>query len=300
LHRSSTTPFLFRDLCGEIQLASKIIMAALPDTIGLVGVGTIGSAMIRGLCRGEGKRPNVIISPRGQAKAAALAAEFPDLVKIAGSNQEVVDAVPCVIIAVLPKQAEEVMSELKFKEGQQVLSVIATLRIDRLRELASPATEVAIGVPLPAVAHRKGATLLMPAVPFAKTIYDELGTCVAVDDETMFKRMQCMTALMGDFYKRQLTAQQWLEEHSIPAEKASAWIGSIFATMAADSAEAGPETLKHLVEEQTPGGVNELVWRGQEEDKNYESMRYALDQVHVRLMTGQTDASLAPAAQRKP
>mmetsp|Transcript_1500 Transcript_1500/g.2035 ORF Transcript_1500/g.2035 Transcript_1500/m.2035 type:complete len:277 (+) Transcript_1500:64-894(+) len=274
-------------------------MSAMPESIGLVGVGTIGSSMIRGLCKMEGAKPKFIISPRGAAKAQALKEEFPDLITIAGSNQEVVEAVKCVIIAVLPKQVDEVLKELTFRPEQQVLSVIASLPYNSLKEAIVPATECAVGVPLPAVARRQGATLVMPQVDFAKAIFDALGTCVAVDEEKEFKRMQVMCGMMGDFYKRQLTAQEWLVEHGVDKSQAGAWIGAIFATMAADSSRAEADTLQKLVEEQTPGGVNELVWKGQEEDGVYTSMRYAMDQAHVRFVSGKNDADLAPAAMRK-
>lgn len=38
---------------------------------------------------------------------------------------------------------------------------------------------------------------------------------MAVEDESKFRRLLCMTCLMGDFYKRQLSAQEWLKSHGI-------------------------------------------------------------------------------------
>ncbi|CAK0812633.1 unnamed protein product, partial [Prorocentrum cordatum] len=241
----------------------------------------------------------VVLGPRGAAKAAALAAEFPGTARVAGSNQEVVDAVDCVVVAVLPRQAEEVLRALTFREGQQVLSLVATLPPSRLRELAAPAAEVAVAVPLPAVARRQGATLLIPPVPFAQAVFAPLGSCVSVDDEAQFRRLQSVTALMGDFYaRRQLTVQQWLVSHGVPEAQAAAWVGADFATMAADSAGAGAGTLAALVAEQTPGGMNEMVPR-EEADGSYQSLLYSLDAVHRRFATGKADPELAPAVKRQ-
>lgn len=281
-------------------MAADSAAAALPATIGVVGVGTIASAVVRGLCSpgGPSPPPKFVLSPRGAAKAAALAQEFPASVRVAGSNQEVVDAVDCVIVAVLPKQAEDVLTSLTFREGQQVLSLIAIVKLARLKEIVAPATECAIGVPLPAVAQRRGATLLIPSRPFARNIFNILGSCVVAEDEAHFKRMQCITALMGDLYKRQLTAQEWLESHGVPRPDAAAWVGASFATMAADSSRPGPDTFERLVAEQTPGGLNEMTWRGQEEDGNYKAIKYSLDAVHHRLITGTVDPELVPAAKR--
>eukprot|EP00429_Kryptoperidinium_foliaceum_P029871 CAMPEP_0176134832 /NCGR_PEP_ID=MMETSP0120_2-20121206/68380_1 /TAXON_ID=160619 /ORGANISM="Kryptoperidinium foliaceum, Strain CCMP 1326" /LENGTH=271 /DNA_ID=CAMNT_0017470493 /DNA_START=21 /DNA_END=833 /DNA_ORIENTATION=- len=266
--------------------------SGVPETIGVVGVGTISSAMVRGLCSPGGPQPKIVLCPRNAAKAAALQSEFPDLVRIAGSNQEVVDAADYLILALLSNNAEEVLGGLTFRPGQGILSVIAALPMPRLQELVSPATDCAIGIPLPAVAKRRGASLLMPKQPAAQAIFDALGTCVVAEVEAEFKRMLCLTALMGDFYKRQLTAQDWMVSHGVPKESAAAWTGAIFATMAADSGAPGPTGLADLVAEQTPGGLNEMVWRGQDADRNYDAVVDSLDAVHNRITTGSWDPDL--------
>jgi len=145
----------------------------LPSTLGLVGVGTIGSSLIRGLLAPGGSLstlPRVVLSPRGAAKAAELARDFPSHVVVAKSNQEVVDVADCVIIAVLFKQVEEVMKSLAFREGQKVVTLVAGLLPKRLQELSSPASDCVSAIPLPAVARRAGSTLLTPPRPWAQAV----------------------------------------------------------------------------------------------------------------------------------
>merc|ERR1712070_425612 len=103
---------------------------------------------------------------------------------------------------------------------------------------------------------------------------------------------------MGDFYKRQLTAQDWIVAAGVDKAKAAAYTGAIFATMAADSADASAETLAHLVAEQTPGGLNEMVWKDQEADGSYESLTHALNSAHYRFSNGKVDPELTPASKR--
>merc|ERR1711972_263909 len=88
---------------------------------------------------------------------------------------------------------------------------------------------------------------------------------------------------MGDFYKRQLTIQQWVTSHGVDTDKAAAYIGALFATFAADSAKAGPGTFEEKVAEQTPGGTNEMVWKEQEAAGVYAAMNRSLDAVYHRL-----------------
>jgi len=179
-----------------------------------------------------------VLSPRGAAKAKELAAAFPEHVTVAASNQEVVDAVDLVIVAVLTKQAEEVCKDLKFREGQKVLTLVAGLMPTRLQELVAPATDCASAIPLPAVAKRQGSSLLTPAKAWAQAIFDITGTCVTVASEAEFKRLLCVTTLMGDFYKRQLTVQKWLCTNGVSEADAAAWTGAAFETFSADSARA--------------------------------------------------------------
>jgi len=259
----------------------------------------MSTAMVRGLCGSSAEtKPKFVLGPRNAEKAAKLAQEFPDLIRVAASNQEVVDATECVILAVLPKQAEDVMRSLKFREGQKVLSVVPTLKMEKLKEVAAPAVAVATACPLPAVQHREGASILTPPVPWGVAIFDTLGKCVPCETEPQYKRLQALCALMGDFYKRQLSAQEWLQANNVSAAEASAWTGAIFATFAADSKTAGPADFARLVGEQTPGGLNEMVWKGQEEDGNYEALKDSLEVAYLRFSTGEVKPEMAPAAKR--
>ena len=60
-------------------------------TMGLIGVGVLGTAVITGLCTIPNNSPKqILVSPRNQAKATALAEKF-DAVTVAKDNQAVVD-----------------------------------------------------------------------------------------------------------------------------------------------------------------------------------------------------------------
>jgi len=282
--------------------ASDAIMAAsdaMPKTIGVIGVGTMTSAIVRGLCSAAlSPAPKFVLAPRNAEKAGSLAKEYPDNVRIADNNQEVVDSSDCVIIGVLTKQAEEVLKSLSFREGQQVLSVMAGIYLDRISSLVAPACDCAIAIPLPAVAKHQGATITMPNKPFAEAIFSALGTYVPVEEEAQFKRLMCISCVMGDFYKRQLTAQEWLVSNGLNEGVAASWVGAIYKVFASDSADAVPDTFAKLVHEQTPGGLNEMNWKNLDTDGAYQALSDSLDATHHRLSTGSADPDLAPAAKR--
>ncbi|WP_312809982.1 NAD(P)-binding domain-containing protein [Corynebacterium variabile] len=70
------------------------------DVIGVIGVGEIAEALVVGLLSDPAGAPGrVVLSPRGAARAAGLAARF-DAVSVATSNAEVVEAADTVIVSV--------------------------------------------------------------------------------------------------------------------------------------------------------------------------------------------------------
>jgi pyrroline-5-carboxylate reductase len=282
-----------------LLMAASVGSALVPESVGVVGVGTISSAAVRGLCRPDTyamDAPEIMLSPRNAAKAKALADEF-EYVSIAANNQAVVDACDCVLLAVLPGQAEQVCEPLNFREGQLVISLMAGVPLSDIQKWCGPAV-CSLACPLPAIAENAGTTIVTPPEPRTVAVFEKLGTAVPVATEDQFKRLQAMTCIMGDLYARQKTAQDWLVANGVDATAASAYVGGVFHTMTHDARRAGPSTLSDLVAEQTPGGMNEMVIAEQRDDGAYASLEHSLDSIYSRLC-GAHDPSLAPAKRRK-
>jgi pyrroline-5-carboxylate reductase len=61
-----------------------------------------------------------VISPRNEEKAAILKADFPDIIEIASSNDDVVRKSNVIFIGLLPAAAAEILPKLIFSEEQTV------------------------------------------------------------------------------------------------------------------------------------------------------------------------------------
>jgi len=257
----------------------------MPGVIGFVGCGTMSSAIVRGLCTLDAPPRSVIVSPRNADKAAALHKAYPSLVRIAGSNQEVVDGSDTVFIGVLPTKTEEVTRALRFKPSHTVVSLVSTAPLESLREWCTPVPSASVvrAIPLPPVALHKGATVMTPRHAAVVELFDSLGTAVPVDDEDQMKKLMCMTALMGQLYAQQREAARWLGAQGIEGGVAAKYVGAIFHSVTYDSADAGPHTLDELVDEQTPGGLNEQVIREMTEAGAYAALTDSLDGVLARI-----------------
>lgn len=256
-----------------------------PARYGFVGVGTMSSAIVRGLCTLDAPPPSVVLSPRNAEKSAKLAGEFPSLVTVAGSNQEVVDACDVVFIGVLPKQTEEVMRALTFTPKHTVVSLVSTAPMQLIRDCCAPvpAEQVVRAIPLPPVARHRGACVMTPRHAAITALFDALGTVVPVDDEATMKKMMPVTCLMGQLYAQHRATQQWLEAQGVDGEAAAKWTGAAFHAMTYDSAAAGAHTFNELCDEQTPGGLNEQILREMTEAGAYAALNDSLDGALARI-----------------
>ena len=169
-------------------------------TVGFVGVGTINSACVTGLCTSDTPPKAVILSPRNAEKAAALAAQFPTLVTIAASSQAVLDGADWVFVATPPgpPNATAVLEPLVFKPEHTVVSLIAGVSPDALGPLVAPAATLVQAFPLPPAADHRSTTVMFPKHEGVQSVLAKLGGTVPVDtfeEATKIGAMSCISTL---------------------------------------------------------------------------------------------------------
>ncbi len=250
--------------------------------LGFVGAGHIAAAMVEGLRAAASPEP-IVLSPRNARVAAELAARFPK-VRVAASNQEVVDASDLVFLAVRPPVAPEVVGALRFRPDHVVVSLIALRPEAEMRALVGSVAALVRAVPLPSSARRLGPIAYFPEVPRVREILARLGTPVLARNEAEFHRLWSLTGLIAPHYRVMDTLAAWEEDGGVARETAEAFIRALFHAMAA-MAETGP--LDALARQaQTPGGINEQALRTLEGADAFAPWRAALDAVYARMTKG--------------
>jgi pyrroline-5-carboxylate reductase len=253
--------------------------------LGFVGCGTIASSMVIGLCSSGSAGP-IMLSPRNEQVAAALASRFAN-VQIATTNQAVLDASEVVVLAVRPQIAFGVLSELRFRRDHHVLSLIATLPLEYIRSVTTPATLVTRAVPLPSVALRQGPTAIFPPGQPVKALFDALGTAIELDDESEFDAFATATATMASFFSFASTVSGWMTRNGVAPENARTYVGEMLRGLAATSQAMPDRSFSALADEhQTPGGLNEQVLQSITRDGSFVELDRALDMVLKRLQAG--------------
>ncbi|SPE36332.1 NADP oxidoreductase coenzyme F420-dependent [Candidatus Sulfopaludibacter sp. SbA3] len=255
--------------------------------IGFLGTGAIASAMVTGLSSAGGEAHSILLSPRNAAIAADLAHRFPQ-VSVASSNQEVVDECTIVVVAVRPQIAQSVLSELRFRAGQSVISLVSGYSLQRVRTLASPASRVTRAVPLPSAAQRRSPTAIHPPDRVTAEIFDSLGTAFAVDSETEFDALCSATATMATYFAFADGVASWLTRQGIPETIARDYIARILSGLAHATAEAPERSFPSLAADHaTRGGTNQQVLTSLREHGVFDHLSEALDAV-MRRVTAST------------
>jgi pyrroline-5-carboxylate reductase len=253
--------------------------------LGFVGCGTITASMVTGLCSAGSARP-IMLSPRNAQVAAGLASRFTN-VQVAPTNQAVLDASEIVVLAVRPQIASGVLSELRFRPDHQVVSLVATFPLERIRCVASPATLVTRAVPLPSVALRQGPTVIHPPSQPIKALFDILGTAIELADESEFDAFATATATMSSYFSFANTVSGWMTRHGVTAENARTYVGEMLRGLAATSLASPDRSFTALADEhQTPGGLNEQVLQLITREGSFVELDRALDAVLKRIQAG--------------
>jgi pyrroline-5-carboxylate reductase len=253
-------------------------------TVGFIGIGTINSAVCRGLLKSAASPAKVIIGPRNAEKAAALAAEYPDKVTVAKSNQDVVDASDWVFLGTPPKKdiTQQTLSALKFRKGQPILSFVAGIEREDLEKLVAPATDIVQALPLPPAEFAESTTVMFPPNQKIERCLSNLGRVVSVESREQAMAIGSMACIMGDFYAHLRACHQWLISKDIDSATASKAVSSYFSTYhhASQDSDIG---FDHLVAEQTPGGVNQQVIEELEKQGRYDAVKDGLEIAFKRL-----------------
>lgn len=156
--------------------------------LGFIGAGNMGSAIIRGILR-NGVLPaqEIGISRKHPELSAEFAAQG---VFVTDSNEELVRACECVVLAVKPVYVREVVEEIfESLGGKLVISIVAGYTFEMLSGLlpentrfvrVMPNTPLAVGEGMSVISSR--CTCSQEEFTFAKSLFEAAGKAVVVED----------------------------------------------------------------------------------------------------------------------
>jgi pyrroline-5-carboxylate reductase len=251
--------------------------------LGFIGTGALTSAIVTGLESVADGSVSVLLSPRSEEISASLAARFPD-VRVAADNQAVLDGSDTIVLAVRPQVAHEVLSQLRFRRGHHVVSLIATLSREEIATLTAPAEQVTKALPMPMIALRQGPIIICPPDPVVAALFGRLGKVIEVENAAEFDALSVATATFATYFKYLDTIHEWLKQHGVANATARDYVATLFKALG-NAPETMPDAdFEHLAQDYaTRGGINEQVLRELTDRKLFEAFAESLDGVHRRI-----------------
>jgi pyrroline-5-carboxylate reductase len=245
-------------------------------------VGSLGTAIVTGLCDGVADPPSVVLSPRSADRAAELAARFPS-VRVATDNQAVLDGSETVLVCL--RQAHSgLLGDLTWRPEHVVVSAVPGLPQERLAGLVSPAAQVARAVPMPQVASRASATPVHPPLAPAVALFDRLGGTLPIEDGDQFDAIFTALGTIAPFFRYLGALADFLVDHGLSSTAAQSLVADSFAGVLGSLGGTEPLDFAELVKEYAPpGGGNAQLTALLDEAGVFEAVRQALDTVHERF-----------------
>jgi pyrroline-5-carboxylate reductase len=254
-------------------------------TLGFLGTGTISAAVVHGL-QSAASDVDIVLSPRNAEIARGLAERYPK-VRVASSNQQVVDESDTVILAIRPQIAHEVVTSLKFRRDHHIISLIPAVSLNYLRSVTAPSAEVTRAVPLPSATYRQAPIVLYPPTPAVKQLFDQIGTVIPLDNEDEFDAFTTVTATMSSYCAFAGTIASWLVQQGISYDKARIYVAKMLSGLSAATLAMPDLSFEKLAEHhQTPGGINEQIYKAVTTDGKFVDLDRALDAVLERILAG--------------
>ena len=251
--------------------------------LGFIGTGKIASSVITGICTSKISFQKIIVSPRNRNIAKKLRKRFRK-VDIAKNNQEVVDKCNWIFLAVTPKVGEKILSKLKYRSNQKIISFISTINLDQLKKMVKKKAKIVKAIPLPFISLGKGPVPICPPDKEVSFFFNKIGTTVEIKNEKLSKNFWATSGVMAPFYEMLKVLSNWLVTKGIKRNEAQKYITSLFFALSEDSVINSKKHLKHLVSEsQTPGGLNEQAVKQLRKSGFYKSLENSLNSILKRL-----------------
>jgi pyrroline-5-carboxylate reductase len=249
---------------------------------GFVGAGEITAAIVEGLNADVADPPAVFLSPRGRSVGRELASRFPN-VQVCASNQDVLSNATSIVLAVRPQVARAVVEELSFRPRHVVISAIAGVGLERLHDWAASAGHIVRVIPLPQAARGQSLTVMYPDNAVARELFARVGRILVPSGESTFDAFSAATATFAAHFDYLSTIANWLADHGVDADAATAYTTHIFGQLGQSLLQRTNSLAALTDEHMTPGGINQQLMSDLRRDRLPDMVRRALDRILTRL-----------------
>jgi len=190
------------------------------DTVGVIGTGNMGSALVKGWLRCERAGVRLIVWDKIQDAAQRLVT--PGRVSLAGSLDDLAARTDAVLVVVKPKDAPEVLGAIapRLRDKQILISSMAGVALEQIRAKVGPGPCLFRVMPNLGVELGVGAVAIAPeqGVPTAEVeAVSELFVCLGVVRCVPESMLDAVTAVAGSGPAFLALAVEGLEDGAVAA-----------------------------------------------------------------------------------
>ena len=165
--------------------------------LGFIGTGDLAEYTIKGL-RNGGYTGRILLSPRNLERSKSLATQC--ACEVQSSNQAVVDACDSLILSTRPEHCHEALGQIKLRPGQLLISVVAGVSIESLKEAAGDEVEVIRAMPVNCAEAVASPTLIYPDNKLANSLFNYCGQSIVASDESAFEQGSVLACVYTWFF----------------------------------------------------------------------------------------------------
>lgn len=247
--------------------------------VGFIGTGEIAEAMARGLA---GRGHSLVVTDRNAARAAALAAEIPEL-SVAGA-QAVLDRSDIVFLCLMKRDAEAALGPLAFRSDHRIVSVMLSVPAADLARLCAPATEIAAAIPLPFIREGGCPLPVFPESAALRELFGDRNRIIPLASEDGLNAHFAASALCSSVVDHMKAGAEWLAGLTGDREGAEAYVVGLIAGYLAETPKDGKARLAAILESlDTPGGLNTTLREHMRASGANAALREGLDGFRPRL-----------------
>lgn len=250
--------------------------------IGFIGVGVIGSALVTGLSSVEDLDYNITLSPRNAKNSANLAKKFNN-VKVASSNQEVLDNCEWIVLSIVPQLGDQIIKPLSFRKDHRVINLMSDRKLPELASWIGKTRTLVHMVPLPFASKRIGPIVIYPKDEDVAKIFSPIGEIITVDKVEKVEALAAITALMSPYYELLWEVVKWGKEKGLTLKESNDYTTAFFQALSIQAHDLEGMDLGSLAKEMTPGGINEMALNKIKDENSLKSWTDSLESALKRL-----------------
>ena len=251
--------------------------------LGFIGVGKIATSVIEGIFNAKINIREIILSPKNRQNTNSLRNKFKKI-KIAKSNQDVLDQSNWVVLSVTPKVGKQILKKLKFKKNHIVLNFMSTIHNQELKKIIFPARQIFKIAPLPMIKYNLGPIIIYPKNKTIENFFNKLGKVVSTSNEKENKKLWVMTSFMATYFEIFNTAHKWFLRKGINKNKSMEYLIHLFKALNNETIKNSNYSMDKMIKEfQTKGGINEELLNKAKKSGVFKNLNKGFDKIYNRV-----------------